>query len=111
VLQTLNPGHLLGGRMKIRQDLAERAIGRLAERLALGIPANRARHPSVVDRQHGARDPRHSVQRGHDPRDYTLMAFGGAGTLAGGAAGQGTGDRSACWCRPIPASCAPWACC
>ena len=28
VLQTLNPTHLLGGRMKIRQDLAEQAIGR-----------------------------------------------------------------------------------
>ena len=30
VLQTLNPEHLLGGRMKIRQDRSRRAIGRLA---------------------------------------------------------------------------------
>src|SRR2546423_5910452 len=33
VLQTLNPHHLLGGRMKIRQDLAQQAGGRLARRL------------------------------------------------------------------------------
>ena len=81
VLQTLNPGHLLGGRMKIRQDLARDAIGRLAGRLGLGpmetaqgilsvVTANMARAIRVI-----------SVQRGHDPRDYTLMAFGGAGPL------------------------------
>jgi len=81
VLQTLNPHHLLGGRMKIRRDLAREAIGRLAERLGLGpmetaqgivsvVTANMARAIRVI-----------SVQRGHDPRDYTLMAFGGAGPL------------------------------
>ena len=35
VLQTLNPTHLLGGRMAVRQDLAREAIGRLAEKLSL----------------------------------------------------------------------------
>ena len=81
VLQTLNPHYLLGGRMKIRQDLAQQAIGRLAGQLGLGametaqgilsvVTANMARAIRVI-----------SVQRGHDPRDYTLMAFGGAGPL------------------------------
>src|SRR5206468_6807346 len=37
VLQTLNPEHLLGGRMNIRQDLARKAIGRLSQRLGLGL--------------------------------------------------------------------------
>src|SRR5215510_6019155 len=37
VLQTLNPDYLLGGRMKIKQELAERAIGRLAGQLGLGV--------------------------------------------------------------------------
>jgi N-methylhydantoinase A len=81
VLQTLNPTHLLGGRMAVRQDLARAAVGRLAERLGMGVmetaqgiiavvTANMARAIRVV-----------SVQRGHDPRDYTLAAFGGAGPL------------------------------
>jgi N-methylhydantoinase A len=81
VLQTLNPTHLLGGRMPVRQDLAKAAIGKLADRLRLGVmetaqgiiavvTANMARAIRVI-----------SVQRGHDPRDYTLMAFGGAGPL------------------------------
>jgi N-methylhydantoinase A len=81
VLQTLNPTHLLGGRMAVRQDLAREAIGRLAAQLKLSalqtaqgivsvVTANMARAIRVI-----------SVQRGHDPRDYTLVAFGGAGPL------------------------------
>ena len=81
VLQTLNPRHLLGGRMPVRSDLARAAIDRLAARLNMDalataqgiiavITANMARAIRVI-----------SVQRGHDPRDYTLVAFGGAGPL------------------------------
>jgi N-methylhydantoinase A len=81
VLQTLNPQHLLGGRMKIRQDLAKRAIGRLAERLGLGIPETAQGVLSVVTANMARAIRVISVQRGHDPRDYTLMAFGGAGPL------------------------------
>ena len=81
VLQTLNPGHLLGGRMKIRRDLAERAVGRLAERLGLAIPQTAQGILSVVTANMARAIRVISVQRGHDPRDYTLMAFGGAGPL------------------------------
>jgi N-methylhydantoinase A len=81
MLQTLNPTHLLGGRMPVRQDLAKTAISRLAGLLGLDpmataqgiiavVTANMARAIRVI-----------SVQRGHDPRDYTLVAFGGAGPL------------------------------
>ena len=81
VLRTLNPMHLLGGRMKVRSDLARAAIDRLAVTLGMDalatadgiiavVTANMARAIRVI-----------SVQRGHDPRDYTLVAFGGAGPL------------------------------
>src|SRR4029077_156917 len=81
VLQTLNPGHLLGGRMKIRQDLAGQAIGRLAKRLGLAVPQTAQGILSVVTANMARAIRVISVQRGHDPRDYTLMAFGGAGPL------------------------------
>ena len=58
VLQTLNPTHLLGGRMAVRQDLARAAIERLATSLAHGCDGDRARHHLGRHRQHGARDPR-----------------------------------------------------
>ena len=55
VLQTLNPTHLLGGRMAVRQDLARQAaIGRLAsQRLGMDMHGDGARHPVGRDRQHG----------------------------------------------------------
>lgn len=81
VLQTLNPEHLLGGRMGIEQDLAKQAIARLAERLGLGIPETAQGVLSVVTANMARAIRVISVQRGHDPRDYTLMAFGGAGPL------------------------------
>jgi N-methylhydantoinase A len=81
VLQTLNPEHLLGGRMPIRQDLAKQAIGRLAGTLGLGIPQTAQGILSVVTANMARAIRVISVQRGHDPRGYTLMAFGGAGPL------------------------------
>ncbi|GBQ30824.1 hydantoinase/oxoprolinase family protein [Gluconacetobacter azotocaptans] len=81
VLHTLNPEFLLGGRMKINHDGAYSQIALLAETLGLDVmeaaqgiisvvTANMARAVRVI-----------SVQKGHDPRDYALMAFGGAGPL------------------------------
>jgi N-methylhydantoinase A len=81
VLQTLNPEYLLGGRMKIRQDLAKAAIGRLADQLGLGLMETAQGILSVVTANMARAIRVISIQRGHDPRDYTLMAFGGAGPL------------------------------
>jgi N-methylhydantoinase A len=81
VLQTLNPRHLLGGRMEVRQDLAKEAIGRLAQQLGLGLMETAQGIISVVTANMAKAIRVISVQRGHDPRDYTLMAFGGAGPL------------------------------
>ena len=52
-----------------------------------------------------------SVQRGHDPRDYTLVAFGGAGPLHAARLAAGARHRPRAGAAPIPASSAPWACC
>ena len=81
VLQTLNPTHLLGGRMPVRQDLAQAAITRLADRLGMDPMATAQGIISVVTANMARAIRVISVQRGHDPRDYTLVAFGGAGPL------------------------------
>lgn len=81
VLGVLNQTHLLGGRMPIDADLSFAAVDRLAARLGMSrtdaaqgivsvVTANMARAIRVI-----------SVQRGYDPRDYALVAFGGAGPL------------------------------
>ena len=81
VLQTLNPTHLLGGRMAVRQDLARAAIERLAAELGMDAMATAQGIISVVTANMARAIRVISVQRGHDPRDYTLVAFGGAGPL------------------------------
>jgi N-methylhydantoinase A len=81
VLQTLNPTHLLGGRMKVDQGLAKAAIGRLAARLGMDVMATAQGILSVVIANMARAIRVISVQRGHDPRDYTLVALGGAGPL------------------------------
>ncbi|MBV8753907.1 MAG: hydantoinase/oxoprolinase family protein [Hyphomicrobiales bacterium] len=81
VLQTLNPTHLLGGRMAVRQDLARDAIGRLAKQLRLPMMQTAQGIVSVVTANMARAIRVISVQRGHDPRDYTLVASGGAGPL------------------------------
>jgi N-methylhydantoinase A len=81
VLQTLNPRYLLGGRMAVRQDLSKEAISKLAQRLGLGLMETAQGIISVVTANMAKAIRVISVQRGHDPRDYTLMAFGGAGPL------------------------------
>jgi N-methylhydantoinase A len=81
VLGTLNPTHLLGGRMAVRHDLAAAAIGRLGLALGMDAMATAQGIISVVTANMARAIRVISVQRGHDPRDYTLVAFGGAGPL------------------------------
>lgn len=75
------PTALVGGGMTLDKAAAERAMQPLADRLGLGVPetalgilriltSNMVRAIRVV-----------SIERGYDPRDFTLMPFGGAGGL------------------------------
>jgi N-methylhydantoinase A len=57
------------------------AIGRLAAALAMEPMATAQGIISVVTANMARAIRVISVQRGHDPRDYTLVAFGGAGPL------------------------------
>lgn len=82
VLGRLNPGYLLGGDLTLDSDLAHAAI---EKRIAkpLGLDVVRAAH-SIVEIANVAMINALrlvSVQRGHDPRDFALTAFGGAGPL------------------------------
>jgi N-methylhydantoinase A len=80
-LQVLNPRALLGGAMAISQDAARAAIEKLAARLDMDVLTTAQGIVSVVTANMAKAIRVISVQRGHDPRDYTLVAFGGAGPL------------------------------
>jgi N-methylhydantoinase A len=83
VLGFLNPDRFLSGRLRLRRDLAERAIREhVADRLFGGdVVAAAAGIREVTDAQMGDLVRKTTLERGHDPRSFVLMAYGGAGPL------------------------------
>jgi N-methylhydantoinase A/oxoprolinase/acetone carboxylase beta subunit len=73
--------NFLGGRMKLYPERAARALSELATRMKT-IPLAAARGVIRVVNANMERAIRViSVERGHDPRDFALLAFGGAGPM------------------------------
>ncbi|WP_213990812.1 hydantoinase/oxoprolinase family protein [Sodalis sp. dw_96] len=81
VLQVLNPTHLLNGRLPIDQAKAKKAIKRLGERINMDVMSVAQGIISVVVSNMAKAIRVISVERGYDPRDYTLFGFGGAGPI------------------------------
>jgi N-methylhydantoinase A len=96
VLGRLVPQAFLGGAMQLQPDRAEQALDRLAAELGLhGVDgASRAQAAALgvveVVNAHMARALRViSAARGHDPRGFALICFGGAGGLHASALASG----------------------
>ncbi|HWT24367.1 MAG TPA: hydantoinase/oxoprolinase family protein [Solirubrobacteraceae bacterium] len=90
----LADGAELGGELVLRRDLAERALGRLGEQLGLD-PLETAHGVVRVANAEMSRALRViSVERGLDPRDFALVAFGGAGGLHACALAEELGMRT-----------------
>jgi N-methylhydantoinase A len=71
----------LAGRLPLDPDASRAAVGRLAEELKMDVEAV-GEGIIAVAMAHVQRALRRvSVERGVDPREYTLVAFGGAGPL------------------------------
>jgi N-methylhydantoinase A len=81
MLGRIDADRFLGGDVPLRVDAAAEAIGRLGRRLDLE-PLEVAEGIVALANAHMARTIRSiTIERGHDPRDFTLVAFGGAGPL------------------------------
>ena len=78
------PPHLLGGEIPLVRALAEEGIAALGASLGLA-PARAAEGILEIAAWNQANAIQQvSVKRGLDPRDYTLVAFGGSGPLLAG---------------------------
>src|SRR5204863_8064616 len=78
------PAKLLGGRMELDAAAAGRIIDReVATPLGLGRETAARGILSILDHNMVGAVRLVSIERGHDPRDFTLVAFGGAGPLHG----------------------------
>src|SRR5690242_4790636 len=80
LLGYLDQGSLLGGDLKIDPTAAAAAVrSRLAEPLGVDVRWAAAAVIDVVNNAMAEALKIVSVQRGHDPREFALLAFGGAG--------------------------------
>ena len=83
LLGYLNPNYFLGGEMDLDVGLARRAIGEVGDKLGLDPEETALGIKRVVDAKMAEAIRLVSTFRGHDPRDFSLIAFGGAGPVHG----------------------------
>ena len=81
LLGRLDADNVLGGALQLDMAAGENALAQLAERTRLSLveTAKGVIDIATVNIDRAIR--RVSIARGHDPRDFTLVAFGGAGPL------------------------------
>ncbi|MCH9017156.1 MAG: hydantoinase B/oxoprolinase family protein, partial [Chloroflexi bacterium] len=81
----LNPDNFLGGSAKLQKDLAEKAVAEhVAQPLGLSMLEAAEGVSTVVSTSIAEGIRLMSVQRGVDPRRFTMLAFGGAAGLQAG---------------------------
>jgi N-methylhydantoinase A len=78
----------LGGDMVIRRDLAEKAVQKVAAAMKLSLKQAAAGIIDIVNENMYGALRLVSVEKGYDPRDFALIAFGGAGPLHANALGK-----------------------
>ena len=81
MLGYLNPDNFLGGEMKLRTDLAQAALQRLASKLKLSATEVAWGICNIVNENMAAAARIHIAEKGHDPRSFAMVATGGAGPL------------------------------
>lgn len=91
VLGRLDPAYFLGGEMIIYPELAYAAFQQLADRLGLDLYQTAEGVLAVVNNNMANAIRSRTIQKGYDPRNFTLVAFGGAGPLHAAAVAQSMG--------------------
>ena len=92
------PAELLGGEMKLDRAAARKAVQRVADALGLGLMEAASGIIDIVNEHMFGALRLVSVEQGYDPREFALVAFGGAGPLHANALGR----LLNCWPVIIP---------
>ncbi|MET9615698.1 hydantoinase/oxoprolinase family protein [Kitasatospora indigofera] len=83
VLGRLGGSRFAGGRLQLRGDLADRALAELGTELGLDARTMAEGICDVANAKMAQAIRTITVARGIEPRDFTLVAFGGAGPMHG----------------------------
>ncbi len=107
VLGRLRPGPYAGGSVTLDADLAQQAIAeRVAEPLGISVEDAAAGIIRLLEQNLLHAVEHISIQRGHNPQRFTLVAAGGAGPMHGATVARALGCRRAYVPRQAGAFCA-----
>ena len=82
VLGVINPDNFLGGQMTLQRELSVRAIeDKIAKPLGLALREAASGIVEIVNSTMAQATRLVSINKGHDPREFALLAFGGAGPM------------------------------
>lgn len=85
LLGRLNPNYFLAGKMALQIDLTRRHLAEMAARLEMESTELAYAIVDIANENVANAIRMVSIERGHDPRRFALIAFGGAGPLHGAA--------------------------
>ncbi|NNL84745.1 MAG: hydantoinase/oxoprolinase family protein, partial [Myxococcales bacterium] len=84
VLGYLDAENFAGGRMPLDRTGAERAVRAIAEQLGIDLYACASGIAQIAEFQMADLIRKTTIQKGFDPRDFVIFAFGGAGPVHAG---------------------------
>ena len=88
VLGYLNPDYFAGGEIPLDKSAAAKAIERIAKRLGMDIPNCAFGIHKILNSKMADEIRLVSIRRGYDPRDFAIVALGGAGPVHAGVLAQ-----------------------
>jgi N-methylhydantoinase A len=80
-LGRLDPGYFLGGRMSLDEEAAQRALSLIGPQVGLDDVAFAEGMLAIINAKMADAMRTITVKQGIDPREYSLVAFGGAGPM------------------------------
>jgi len=93
VLGYIDPDHFLGGRMKLDKAKSVAAVKSVADALGMSVMEAASGIAKIAEFKMADIIRKMTVEKGHDPRDFVLFAFGGAGPVHASVFGSELGVR------------------
>lgn len=90
----LDPERFLGGEMPLDPALAKEAIAPLGRELGMDLTQTANGILRIANAMMAAAVSKITVERGHDPRDFVMVAYGGAGPMHATAVARELGIRT-----------------
>jgi len=106
VLGYLDPDYFLGGRLRLDREAAWASLEPIAARVGMGVIETASGVARVVEHQMADLIRKATVQKGYDPRDFVVFAYGGAGPVHAGVYARELGAQAVI--VPLGEICSLW---